>query len=564
VKDWFDAVLRLAAPLALFDAPVASGVRHTIARAFRGLWGNAGQADALDRIAREISARGFWREGWAAVRQTRILDAEHMPAEIRDQLSALEEFLRPKDLVDQVRGVVLGSGQGSVDLDDLDEVEIDDYAGAAARMHRTVENLGKDVAKDDEAFKTLLPSLVRGGSRVPLFGESLGSSTGKPYEIWQAFVTEFAAAAKPDTGVMAGFLTGLQKRDSVLADKILDEAVEHPSVGTQFPELQARITIDARGVKRLHRALELGNAPIGRYRVLAYGRACDDMPGPAFRDLLLAIADKPDGHTVALEILSMRLFSDAADKRSTVPEVAEIGRALLAAFEFSKKDRRSYDKEDRELGRIAQVSLAGDEGIPVVQQIVQNMMAAVSRHDIFAHDQDDLMTGLLRVHPTTVLDEAFSGDAKAIEKAVQAFVDFQRFQKNPLEVVPDDVLLAWCDRDPKVRYPIVAASAGLFKRPANNEPHDWIPLTSKLLAKAPDPEAVLKEVVQRLRPGSWSGSLATKLEGRLRLLERLPIDQTPKLADALNKAKASLEEWIGNERRHEAAESRARSGRFED
>jgi hypothetical protein len=563
VQNWFWAVLQAVSPLAMSDALVALGVRQCIAAEFRDLWVGAGQMDAIDNLAREIGKKGFWREGWAAVRRTRVLDGEHMPPNVRERISSLEEFLRPKDLVDKVRGVVLVSGGGTIDLDDLDEVENEDFEGAAARMHRTVENLGKDVANDDEAFETLLPGLVRGGSRVSLFGEGLASSTEKPYEIWQAFVTEFAAAEHPNTGVMGGFLSGLQKRDSALADKMLDEAVEHPSIGRHFPDLQARIAIDGQGVKRLHRALELGEAPIIQFLALAYGRASDPIPGPAFRDLLLAIASKPGGVTVSLEILSMRLFSDAADKRSPAPELAEAGRALLQVFEFHKKDRRT-DREDQELGRIAQVSLAGDEGILIVRQIVRKMMAAISRRDIHAHDQDDLMTGLLRVEPAIVLDEAFSGDAAARAKAVQAFEDFQRFRKNPLEIVPDDVLLAWCDLDPTVRYPIMAAAAPLFKRPTNNDPHDWLPLASKLIAKAPDPDAVLKEIVGRLHPRSWSGSLAAKLEGRLRLLERLTIDQSVGLADALDMAKAWLLQWIAAERKREASESRERSGRFED
>ena len=246
---------------------------------------------------------------------------------------------------------------------------------------------------------------------------------------------------------MGGFLTGLQKRDSKLTDKMLDEALQHPSIGPYFPQLQASVPIDDHGLNRLHDALELGKADITQFYALAYGRASDNIPGPQFRDLLLAIASKPGGLTVSLEILSMRLFGDAADKRSTVPEVAEVGRALLDAFEFHKKDRRT-DREDRELGRIAQVSLVGDEGVPVVRRMVQKMMVAVRRYDIYAHDQDDLMTGLLQVHPIVVLDEAFSGDAEARENAVQAFADFQRFHKNPMGVISDDVLLAWCDADP--------------------------------------------------------------------------------------------------------------------
>lgn len=562
VQDWFGAVLQVASPLALSDDPIAAGVRMCVALEFRGLWSTPGQTDALEGLVVEIAKKGFWREGWAAVRQTRIYDSGHMPSDVRERLTALEQLLRPKDLVDQVKGVVLGGG-GSVDLDDLEEIENDDYAGAITRMNRTVENLGKDVANDDEAFKILLPGLVKGGSRVPLFGEGLGGSTEKPYEIWQAFVREFSVAEKPVAGVMGGFLTGLQKRDSKLTDKMLDEALEHAAVGAYFPQLQASVAIDTRGIMRLHQALELGNADITQFYALAYGRVSDDIPGPEFRDLLLAIANKPGGLTVSLEILSMRLFLDGADKRQPVPEVIESGRLLLDKFEFHKKDQRT-DREDRELGRVAQVSLVGDEGIPVVQRIVRKMMAAVNRYDIFAHDQDDLMTGLLQVHPTIVLDEAFLGDAKARGGAVKAFADFQRFRKSPLEVVPDDVLLAWCDADPAMRYPIMAASTGLFKRPANNEPHRWLPIASRLLAGAPDPDAVLKEIVMRLHPMSWSGSLATKLEGRLKLLERLPIGDVSGLTDTLNEAKSALQERIVRERKREAAESRARDGRFED
>ncbi|WP_369723395.1 hypothetical protein AB8Z38_05095 [Bradyrhizobium sp. LLZ17] len=547
VQDWFAAVLHLISPLALSDAPAAPGVRTAIAHEFRGLWCNAGQADALEALMRQIASKRFWREGWVAVHQTRIFDAEHMPAEIRERLSALEEFLRPKNLVDKVNGVVLGSGR-NIDLDDLDEIENDDYEGAMVRMNQTVENLGKDVANDDEAFKALLPGLVRGGSRVPLFGVGLGSTTEKPYEIWQAFVTEFSVADKPDTGLMGGFLTGLQKRNAMLADKILDEAVEHPSVGVYFPHLQARVIVDEKGVQRLHRALELGKADITQYYALTHGRASEEISGPEFRDLLLAIAGKPGGLAVALEILSMRLVANGIDKREPVPEVAETGRVLLDAFEFHEKNGRT-DREDRELGRIAHVSLFGDEGVPIVRSIIRKMMVAVGRYDIRAYNQDDLVTGLLRVHPKIVLDEAFSGDAKARQKAVQVFLDFQRFHKNPLGVVPDDVLLAWCDADPAVRYPLMAASAGLFKRPANNEPHEWLPLASKLLNKSTDPDAVLNEIVRRLRPWSWSGSLATKLEERLKLLEKLPTDHAPDLANAISKAKADLQEWIAKERK---------------
>src|SRR5262245_16705742 len=302
VQDWFDAVMAVAAPLALSDSPVALDVRKCIAGEFRGLWMNAGQANALENLAKEIVAKGFWRDGWIAARRTRIYSGKHMPPDVLARLIKVEELLRPKDLVDRVRGVVLDFGGGSLDLE-IDDMDRRDFAGAGARMSATIEKLGKDVAVDDDAFKTLLPSLIRGGSRVRPFGDALASSTDKPYEVWQALLNEFTKADGARTSIIAGFLNGLRRRDAALADRLLDEALEHPSAGPCFPELQASVTIDARGIERLHRALDLGMAPISQFYTLAEGGASDNIPGPAFRDLLLAIARKSGGNNVALEIV---------------------------------------------------------------------------------------------------------------------------------------------------------------------------------------------------------------------------------------------------------------------
>jgi hypothetical protein len=66
VQAWFDAVLKLASMFALSGRSVAGDVQKAIAREFRGLWNNAGHAEDLDRLARDIAAKSFWRDGWIA------------------------------------------------------------------------------------------------------------------------------------------------------------------------------------------------------------------------------------------------------------------------------------------------------------------------------------------------------------------------------------------------------------------------------------------------------------------------------------------------------------------
>jgi hypothetical protein len=81
--------------------------------------------------------------------------------------------------------------------------------------------------------------------------------------------------------------------------------------------------------------------------------------------------------------------------------------------------------------------------------------------------------------------------------------DPSRFGKNPMDTVADDIIIGWCDLDPRIRYRVAAAVVRLFKRPNDKAPYERASLTRQLLLKAPDPEAVFKEIVDRLHPTSW-------------------------------------------------------------
>jgi len=563
VGDWFAAALNFAEPFALLDSSVGEGVRHAIAQEFRGLWTNVSRTDELERIAYAVAAKGFWREGWIGARQTRIFDGDALKAENLARLKVLEEFLRPKDLVDKVRGVVLDAKGGrSIDLDDLDEVENDDYTGAMVRAAATVEMLGRDVAADDAAFNALLPDLISGGNKDVGFGRGLALAAEHPREMWRAMVAQVTATENPSVGLLGGFLDGLHTRDRDLADSLLEEAVENTTLARWYPLLQSFAAIDKKGVARLHRALGLGKAPVTAYYNLAYGRACDELSGPDFKTLVLAISAKPGGHLVAMEILFMRIHSDGSNKRASVPEVADAGRALLKMYSFQRTGNR-HQREDYELGVIVRTSLTGKDGKPIVRQLCRGLLAAAASHSVSAFEYDDLMTGLLKVHPEDVLDELISGGKKAQARSVGLIGEFTRHHKSPMDAVPDATLVAWCERDPVARYPFAAAIATLYNQKNDENPDGWRDTARTLLSKAPDQEAVFKEIASRLFPTGGVGSLSSQYEARLKLLGQLDLSDMPALAAPLAKAKDALRKEVDAWRSRETEQDRARSGRFE-
>jgi hypothetical protein len=563
VGKWFSTVLNFAEPYALLDGPVGKGVRGAIGHEFRGLWTNVSRADELERIAHAIAAKGFWRDGWIGARLTRIYGGNRRPPDVLVRLKTLEEFLRPKDLLDKVRGVVLSDKGGrSIDLDDLDEVENDDVTSAMERAAATIEALGRDVAKDDEAFKALLPDLTEGNGKVIAFGRGLALGADNPEEMWRSIVAQMATANKSTVALLGGFLQGLRTSDPALADTLMDEAVENAVLAEWFPTLQAFVTIDEKATDRLHRALELERAPITGFHTLGWGRASDAVRGPEFKRLLLAINARPGGNWVAMDILSMRIHSDGSDKRASVPEVAEIGRALLSAFDFQREDGR-HQREDYELGVVIRASLRGDDGKPIVRKLCRELLAATANRSASASDFDNLMTGLLKTHPDDTLDELISGDTKARSRSIRLIDDFTHHGKSPMDAVPDAVLLAWCDRDPQARYPFAAAISSLFNQSHDEIPQAWKAIARALLLKAPNKEAVFRKIVSRLRPSGGIGSISSQYESRLELLNQLNLSDMPILAEPLAKAKSELQGEVDFWRKQETERDRERSGRFE-
>lgn len=564
--QWFEDVLTFAEPFALGDSPVTARAKNTIAARFRGLWTHGGRYEALERIAKNIAGNGFWRDGWVAARQTHYYDGKGLTAEALDRLVRLEQFLRPKELVNRVRAIVLGDRSGRLTLDELAVSDDEPVARASERMRQSniaAEELGKDVAIDEAALSELLPELVSAPGNLGEFGRGLAHEAIEPRVLWGRLVDAVAKAENASIRVLLGFLNGLEVRDNAEAQALLDEAIDDPTLGPWLPALQTAVTIDEAGIARLLRALDLGKAPIQQFSNLVNGGVCEPIPGPAYRDLVLAIGAKPDGNPIALSILSMRLHVDATAKRQPLPESAEAGRQLLIDHRFLDQSN-SGDQDDYRLGLVASASLIGQEGAPITRKILRDMKEAVARHDISAWEQDDLIRSLFKRQPIAALDELAAGDDDDRQGSVGLIRETMRHRQTPSSIVPDGVLLGWCEGDPGLRYPFAAGVALLYSRPDDQSPHAWQPIAKSLLTGAPDPVAVFEAMKGRLWPTSFDGSPASKFELRIQLLDKLDIGNHPGLRAAVDVFRGELVQEAEMYRQREQRDDLERSARFEE
>lgn len=270
VKHWFRSTLTLVERLGCSDGPSAILVREVLAEQFSGLWAKAAMYDELEVVCRSIVRKQFWPDGWIAVRRTQHFWSTAFKPEVVGRLASLEEVLRPVDLKEKVRSMVLRNTPVSFDLDLIDDGS-ENIQTRLEKMEATAQSLGKAVVEDEEVFADLLADLMTSEGRLTSFGSGLALSADDPRTVWDRLVAKLAEIPTDQrkAQIFCGFLQALRSKCPELTETLLDNAVESETLGPCYPILQAAADVDEKGVDRLIHSLDLGKAPFGSIAIWA-------------------------------------------------------------------------------------------------------------------------------------------------------------------------------------------------------------------------------------------------------------------------------------------------------
>jgi len=174
----------------------------------------------FEGLADDIGAGGYWHEGWIAVRNALGLPKKP-DAEGINRLRALEDRLKPKNIEQQVRAVVLTETWSTFDFAEMDgdededeEAGIDDGKRALRPYERAgalAEELGKKVAHDAAVFERLLPDLVVSrAQRLTNFAIGLATASSDLRALWSKLSAALARTPeeKRTGGALVGVLVG--------------------------------------------------------------------------------------------------------------------------------------------------------------------------------------------------------------------------------------------------------------------------------------------------------------------------------------------------------------------
>lgn len=566
IVGWYRIYLAICTRTTLLGEPISAKARQTLANHLRGLWsiGERFDQEFLDDLecsAIQIHSQKPWNEGWISVYGIIRNDSRQMEQEALLKLKRLSQHLKPGNLLEQARTYALTDERSSFDLEDSFEEE-EGSSNRWKRVQDITRQIGAAVAQDMSVFRKLLPELVSSyHHRLGVFGEGLADGCEDRQSMWQALYEQIKKTPpeKRQITVLVGFLSSCAIHEPDLHDSILDSLIKDELLGRWFPYFQIASKIDEPGIERLHQALDEGDVDIYSFEQLAWGRRHEAIDDDDLAALLQKILLKDDGVKVVIEILAMRFHREKGESTTYSQKLIAVSHDVLLQFPY-EKDRNGDDHSDYSLEQIAIVALSGQEGVQATKELCLRLVKGFQESHTYSFDYPRLLRQLAQIQPYIFLDVFIGQDEYMFRRTL--LDDFERAD-SPVNQIPENILIGWCEQDQETRYPLIVASMQMYSKPKDAEELCWHPILSTIFENTPNLQVVLSQLESEIYPMSWRGSRADAMAKRLILFTKLSEHSNSEIRDWAIGQHQKLQIAIQTERERELKWNQERFERFE-
>jgi len=271
------------------------------------------------------------------------------------------------------------------------------------------------------------------------------------------------------------------------------------------------------------------------------------------------VLELEEGFDVAVDTIHMRIAQERRDQKALSSELIAAGRIVIEACEF---DRR-LNHDAYPLAEVIEACLDSAEAVPTVEKLLARLREARANYRLGFTEENRVLGALLAAQPIVVLNNLFARETQAGRTGLRDFFDHDNLLGSPLDRIPQDTLLAWCDEDNTVRYPLIAARMVPFSKAPNSDKPQWKPSALAFLERAPNKIEVLKPYINHFEPMSWSGSRSATWEANVRLLDHFENHSDIDLAAFARLRRDELRRLLDDLKRQELDSEKRENERFE-
>ena len=569
--EWFERFVLLAQETAMAgDDYLSTAIRVLLGNELRGLWRFEDLRETLVHSGKALGECGGWAEGLRGVRLINRYDRRKSSGGTVDcggeLLDELEEFLEPKGLPWQLRTYVLSSQDWTWSLDD--EVDLNDDEGwdkarkrASARAYRLGTLVAAESEVLDELSKVLFTTPGRPGTID--FGRGLAFAWNDLRGLWDRLVVflEIAGLEARDCGVLEGVLEVVYERDELLAQGILDEALQNWVLRRFIVGLQLSIPLGSSGLGRLLQSLDFEDLQVRQFEYANWYLVAEQVGEPEVVELMLKLLGQPGAVEVVLRILSGWLSQLKRNGHVPTRDLRRVG--LLTSAKFLRCTTMEYDGgvTDFHLSAVLECCFDEDELPAEAEEVWVAYFGRVRGSYPEMWKLEVASAVLARKGTFRFLDGIFLEPSMNDSQRQWYFREGVR-SKSPLSEVRAQALMDWCRRGGfQDRLRMVSQAIYPFEESGD----DKLVLSQQALSiieESQDPSAVLRNLGWlAFNPRGHSGSkaIAKRCEAFRQLLNHGQLE----VRDAVERLIGEMEERVMWERERELDMGGRSEARFE-
>ena len=232
------------------------------------------------------------------------------------------------------------------------------------------------------------------------------------------------------------------------------------------------------------------------------------------------IFSKHGGEIVALKILLMRLSGkfgykglpkNQEDKVDVSSALESFCQKILRNFDYSRVNKLS-DNIDYEIGSLIEYCFVKESAYSSALQICKKLSTGFSKNEIEISYFSHVLNSLATTQPLAFLDGFFGPNREKDHQFTRGFPGEIRVVTNPMSAIADDVIINWCEKNPKIRYHKIASEIMPFFYNELENRMAWTSLAMCLLNNSPNPIMILEEYKTTFIPMSWSNSRSSIMQ----------------------------------------------------
>lgn len=562
---WYEGFIEVLRPcLRSVDHERKLQAKNIIASHFTTLWLSVGRHETLEEIVVSECKLEKWSEIWHPIKQTLSLHGKNLSSVNVACLERLEKLTSPSDLHAEVEIYALRSIWHQIHgfNENINEAE--------KRITDKIVQLGCAIASD-RAYLEKIGNRLFSSDHASLFyfGKGLANGATNPTEMFE-FLVRLLRANKENIKhhrIFSGVINSLECSNPAMARLLQERVLVTPELLPSFVDLLLSTRLEPWGTELLIEQARKANLAAHHFQQLGHGRAHEPIPDVKLAELIEALIQLKQGAFTALDILSMRFFTENRSIRPS-PELILAARSAIAGFLATLA---SYETVATPSGIERVLAICIDDSTP--QEFILGLIGSISEniksHHLYSHDVSSIVAALTTSAPESLLDYFYDPENISSSLMTRLFRDMGASNKASLNLVPKERLASWCSKDQnKIKFIVNAIKIYIPTEPSDDplgapEVVTLSPHVLDLLRESTDKIEILDIVVQRMIPSCWS-SLADILVVRLKAFSALLDHEHAKVREYVQDKIPEIESSIRRERQSESVKNTQMEQRFEN